>query len=97
MNVSVSQAMACGLPVITTSHSGLPEQVRDGVNGFVAAEASPQDLAEKILAMLEHPERWTEFGRAGRQIVEEKYNAQQRIDRQIAVYQDLSKKSGNMV
>lgn len=90
MNVVVSQALATGLPVVATAHSGLPEQVHDGVNGVVAPENNPAALAEKILWMIEHPELWPELGHAGRAHVQEHYNAKNLIDRQLADYRRLS-------
>lgn len=89
MNVIISQAMATGLPVITTRHSGLPEQVQDGVSGFLVPEGDYHALAEKIIEMIEHPERWPEFGRNGLKHVEEKYNADLLIDRQVELYRTL--------
>ena len=90
MNTVVSQALATGLPVVVTRHSGLPEQVVDGRNGAIAEEGDPCALAEMILLLLEHPERWPEFGRFGRNHVSAHYDAQQLIDRQIADYRALS-------
>lgn len=89
MNLVVSQALATGLPVIATDHSGLPEQVIDGVNGLLAAENDPAALAEKILWMLEHSGSWPEFGRAGRGHVAANYEAQKRIEQQLADYRRL--------
>lgn len=93
MNVVVSQALATGLPVVVTAHSGLPEQVLDGVNGLVAPENDPAALAEKILCMLGHPENWPNFGRAGRAHVRANYDATKLIDRQLEDYQRLSARS----
>jgi colanic acid/amylovoran biosynthesis glycosyltransferase len=89
MNVIISQALATGLPVITTKHSGLPEQVLDGKNGFLIAEGDYKTLAEKILYYLGHPEIWPEFSRYGRKLVEEKFNNKILISKQIEIYQNL--------
>ena len=56
MNTVVSQALAVGVPVITTRHSGLPEQVIDGTNGFLVAEGDYVALAERILTIADHPD-----------------------------------------
>ena len=74
MNVIITQALASGLPVIATRHSGLPDQVKDGLNGFLVAEGDYEALAERILYMMEHPELWAEFGEFGRRHIEENYN-----------------------
>lgn len=92
MNVIISQALATGLPVITTRHSGLPDQVKDGYNGFLVREGDFRALADKILFLIEHPDVWPEFGWNGRKLVEEKYNSEQLIIKQIEIYNSLIKK-----
>jgi len=47
------EALACGLPVITTRSNGASELIRDGVNGFVLEDANrPEEMAEKISRLL---------------------------------------------
>ena len=81
--------MATGLPVVTTKHSGLPEQVLDGRNGAVVPERDPDALAERILFLMEHPELWPEFGRFARAHAKENYDSRRIIPRQIRYYTDL--------
>ena len=89
MNVIISQALATGLPVITTRHSGLPEQVKDGYNGYLVQEGDFRALAERILYLIEHPELLDELGCNGRKVVEEKYNSKILIDEQIEIYKKI--------
>ena len=89
MNTVVSQAMATGLPVVTTHHSGLPEQVLDGKNGGVAPEGDFEALAEKILFLMDNPNLWPEFGRFGRIHAAENYDSKKLISRQIEYYLKL--------
>jgi colanic acid/amylovoran biosynthesis glycosyltransferase len=74
--VSLMEAMARGIPVVSTYHSGIPELVRDGVNGFLAPEGDDDALAEAIKRTIENAARWPEIGRAGRRTVEEEFNRQ---------------------
>ncbi len=89
MNVVISQALATGLPVIATKHSGLPEQVIDGKNGFLVDEGDFRALAEKILYFIDHFEIWPQFSVFGRNHVEEKYDSAELIDKQIKYYDEL--------
>lgn len=89
MNLVITQAAATGLPVIATRHSGLPDQVRDGISGFLVAEGDYQALAEKILFLIEHPEVWAAFGQAGRAHVADKYEAKVLLDRQCDWYHKI--------
>jgi colanic acid/amylovoran biosynthesis glycosyltransferase len=86
VNTVVSQALACGLAVITTRHSGLPEQVIDGENGFLVEEGDWQALAERIVHVARHPELLPGMSAAGRRHVAEHYDAAPLIESQIAVY-----------
>lgn len=89
MNVIISQALATGLPVITTRHSGLPDQVVDGKNGFLIEERDFKALAEKILYMIEHPEIWGKFGIFGRKHIKNNYDFSKLIERQIKIYKSI--------
>lgn len=54
-----AEAMACGLPVITTATNGTAEIMTDGVDGLILQD--PNDvagLAERIRWLFEHPQEW---------------------------------------
>lgn len=48
----ILEAMAAGLPIVTTNITGLPEIVKDGGNGFLVEPGSSNQLAEKISLIL---------------------------------------------
>ncbi|WP_051236848.1 glycosyltransferase [Paenibacillus pinihumi] len=75
--VAIMEAMACGLPVLSTYHSGIPELVEDGVSGFLAPERNVEKLAQRIAELAEDPVRRSKMGEAGRRIVEQQYNLEQ--------------------
>jgi glycosyltransferase involved in cell wall biosynthesis len=50
--VTFCEAMASGLPIVSTRVEGLSEIVSDGINGFLVEPASPAQLADKILLLL---------------------------------------------
>lgn len=67
MPVVIMEAMATGLAILGTQHSGIPEIVRDGVNGFTVAERDAESLAQ-AMARLADPATRVRFGRASREI-----------------------------
>ena len=50
------EAMALGIPVVTTAVSGIPELVIDGVTGVVVEPGDPEDLAAGLQRVIEDPE-----------------------------------------
>ena len=54
--VSIMEAMSCGLPVVATRHSGIPEVVIDGVTGLLADEHDPAALAEHLTTLAAEPD-----------------------------------------
>ena len=50
------EAMACGLPIVVSRVCGLPEIVEDGKNGFLVESGNPEQIAEKVLLLLEDDE-----------------------------------------
>jgi colanic acid/amylovoran biosynthesis glycosyltransferase len=71
---AIMEAMAVGLPVISTRHAGIPEVVRDEVNGLLVPEWDVEQLAARIASLVAHPERWERMGREGRRIVKSDFN-----------------------
>jgi glycosyltransferase involved in cell wall biosynthesis len=67
--VAIMEAMACGLPVLATDISGVPELVRPGVTGYLAKAADPVDLAEQLAEIYQNPEHATQLAAEGRQLV----------------------------
>lgn len=60
----IQEAMACGLPIITTPNSG--SIVQDGVEGFVVPIRDPEAISARILELYNHPARRREMGLAAR-------------------------------
>ena len=83
------EALAQGIPVISTYHSGIPELVQDGISGFLVPERDTNALAEKIIYLLEHQEIWAEMGHAGHDHVEKNYNIERLNDQLVELYQML--------
>jgi glycosyltransferase involved in cell wall biosynthesis len=88
----VSEAMACGKPVVGTEVGGIPDQLTDGYNGFLVAPRNPEEIAKKILFLIDHPEDSKRMGINGRKLVKEKFNIDTRIKRIIQLYRELLQK-----
>ncbi len=82
----IKEAMAMGLPILSTLHSGIPELVKDGVSGFLVKERDVDALAERLTYLIDHPESWSKMGRAGRFYVENYFDINKLNDQLIRLY-----------
>jgi colanic acid/amylovoran biosynthesis glycosyltransferase len=80
--VSLIEAQACGMPVLSSRHSGIPETVLHGQSGFLLPERDVAGLAERLTFLVEHSEVWPEMGRKGRDHVEALYDIR-RLNREL--------------
>jgi glycosyltransferase involved in cell wall biosynthesis len=71
----IVEAMAMGIPIVSTRISGIPECVEEGANGFLVAEKDPSALAQAMASLLKQPELARQFGRAAREKVEREFDA----------------------
>ncbi len=85
----LKEAMAMGLPVISTLHGGIPELVQNGVSGYLVPERDVSALSDCLEKLLSEPERWSDMGRAGRAYVEQHFDLQCLNDRLVVRYQEL--------
>lgn len=57
----VLEAMAAGVPVVSTFVEGVPEAIRDGRDGVLAQPGNPQDLARSIRSIINGELDWTQL------------------------------------
>ena len=70
------EAMAMGIPCVSTHTGGIFELIREGVDGMLARPADANGLAEAIEPILNDPELRRRLREAGRRRVEEKFSLQ---------------------
>jgi len=71
--VSVMEASAAGLPVISTNHGGIPEVVLHGITGLLVNEFDVPQMTLEMLKMLTVPQLAQKMGRGGRKNIKENY------------------------
>jgi starch synthase len=75
------EAMAYRIPAILTDAWAFPEMVQPGVNGELVRAGDVDDLAEKIIALLDDPDGLRRMGAAGRALVVGKFTWKAVVDR----------------
>lgn len=68
---AVLEALATGLPVVTTTVGGIPETISSGKNGLLVDPFNSCQFSNRILYLLEHPAEAAEMGIKARRTVEE--------------------------
>jgi glycogen(starch) synthase len=71
---TILEAMASGLPVVSTRVVGVVDCLRDGENGLLVAPDDPEALASALLRLHGDPALAADLGRAGRETVEERFD-----------------------
>ncbi len=78
--VAVLEAMATGLPVIASTHAGLPEAVVPGVTGVLVPEGDETALAQELAGLGADADRRATLGGAARRRFEERFTWQRERD-----------------
>ncbi len=78
---SILEAMALGLPVVTTDVAGAKELVAHGKTGFVVPQGDPERMAQAMLDILSNEDTRKLMGKAGRLRIEQEFSFQQRLNK----------------
>lgn len=87
--IAILEAMAYGLPVITTPVGGIPEAIEDGVEGFLVPPGSIADLADRIGRLAHDRELRERMGWAARQRAQAQFDANVVVGAVTALYEEI--------
>ncbi|MBU2265465.1 MAG: glycosyltransferase family 4 protein, partial [Candidatus Omnitrophica bacterium] len=90
--LTMLEAMAMAKPMVVTNMGGMPEVIKDGINGFVVQMKDFEALAAKICQLLEDKKLARRFGYTGRQIVEAQYTKEKVALETLGIYQRALKR-----
>jgi glycosyltransferase involved in cell wall biosynthesis len=77
----IIEAMAAGLPIISTDQGAITESVIDGINGFIVEKQNPKQIAEKLKLLIENKELRERMGKESRRLYEENFTEEKMVAR----------------
>ena len=89
------EAMASRLPCVATDVGGNSEVIKHGESGFIVASEDWQDLAARLIYLLDDSSLATEMGLRGEEVVQSRFTAQAMIEELVQVYQELLEQKKN--
>jgi glycosyltransferase involved in cell wall biosynthesis len=92
LGTSLLAAMAWGLPAIAVASGGVPEYVKDGDNGLLAAQPDPELFSTGMLRILSDESLGSALGQKARRTIAERFSAERMVENTLRVYEDVLKK-----
>ena len=87
--MSLLEAMAAGVPVVASAVGGIPDVVKDGVNGLLVAAGDSLGLLRALRRLFREPQLAARLGAAGRETVRARFSPEQALERLDEVYAGL--------
>lgn len=87
--VTIIEALASGMPVISTSHCDIPSVVTHNVSGLLSNERDTDGITNSLERLLTKPELWIPMAKAGRKHIEAEYNARIQGQKLKEVYEKI--------
>jgi colanic acid/amylovoran biosynthesis glycosyltransferase len=88
--VSLIEAQATGMPIVSTRHADIPEVVLDGKSGLLSPEKDLDALTGNLQRLVADPDLWGPMGCAGRAHVEKNHSIQTQIAKLENIYESLA-------
>lgn len=85
----IVEAMAAGLPIISTDRGAITESVADGENGFIVETASPLQIAERLKQLITDPALRIRMGNESRRIYEERFTEEKMVENMSRVFEEV--------
>ena len=89
MPLTLLEALASGVPIVSTDVGGIPEVIEDGKNGYLVPKGSAQALADRITELLLDPAKALAFALNGREMVHTRFPAEKMVKATELLYDEV--------
>lgn len=86
---SITEALACGTPVVATAVGGIPEQIKDGETGFLVPKGDAEAMADKMLAIIGDKSLRQRMGERASEDVRKRFNLERHADDYLHWYGEI--------
>jgi glycosyltransferase involved in cell wall biosynthesis len=90
--ITMLESLASGVPMVVTDAGGMPEIIKEGLNGFVVRAKRHLELADRIIRLLKDDELRKRLGENGREMVNSNFTVDKMTDDTLKIYESVLKK-----
>lgn len=94
---TILEALACGTPVVATAVGGIPEQIEDGVSGFLTPPGDAEAIAARVVGLLADEETRRRLAHQAAEFAEHRFDLNRQVDDYLAWYEGILEQWGNVV
>lgn len=88
--VSIIEASASGMPILSTTHCDIPEVVKNRESGYLVRERDVNALTEKLDFLILNSRKWKEMGKYGREHIKKNYDIKKQVQKLEEIYDKIS-------
>ena len=89
LGVSLLQAASAGVPIVASNAGGIPEAVRQGLNGLLVPPGDASALGIAVATLLRDPALARHMGQAGKALMRDEFSLDPMVEGNLAVYREL--------
>ena len=92
--ITMLESLASGVPMVVTDTGGMPEIIKEGLNGYVVRVKRHLELADRIIRLLKDEDLRRRLGENGREMVVSNFTVEKMTDATLKIYEKVLKKDG---
>ena len=87
---TVLEALACGTPVVASAVGGIPEQIEDGITGFLTLQGDAEAMAVRLMQLLEDDELRLRMGMQANDAAKERFDLEKQVKEYLRWYENIT-------